>query len=78
MSGEELYPPHLLDHYGHPRNWGRLEQPDLSAGADVASCGDRMMLDLSLDHEDRIERVGWEGEGCLISMACASMFCEHI
>ena len=45
---------------------------------DVASCGDELFLDLALDEKGRVRRVGWEGEGCLISMACASIFSEHI
>ena len=48
MSHDDLYLPHILEHYGHPRNWGRLEGADLSAGADVASCGDELFIDIEL------------------------------
>ncbi|HHS96919.1 MAG TPA: SUF system NifU family Fe-S cluster assembly protein [Chloroflexi bacterium] len=74
----DLYREHILDHYANPRNWGRLESPDIAADADDPSCGDQVHLEIDLDSEGRVARVAFEGEGCIISMASASIFTEHI
>jgi nitrogen fixation NifU-like protein len=72
------YREHILDHYANPRNWGRLEDPDVVADADDPSCGDQVHIEIGLDAEGRVERVAFEGEGCLISMASASILSEHL
>ncbi|MGD1995969.1 MAG: iron-sulfur cluster assembly scaffold protein [Anaerolineae bacterium] len=74
----EVYREHILDHYANPRNWGRLERPDIVADADDPSCGDQVHMEIKLDPEGRVEKVAFEGEGCLISMASASIFTEHV
>ncbi len=74
----ELYREHILDHYANPRNYGRLEAPDIVADADNPSCGDQVRIELALDAEGRVAQVAFEGEGCMISMASASMFTEYI
>jgi nitrogen fixation NifU-like protein len=75
---DDLYRPHVLDHYAHPRNWGRLERPDIVADADDPSCGDQVHIEIALDAEGRVGRVAFEGEGCIVSMASASIFTERI
>ncbi len=74
----DLYREHILDHYANPRNWGRLEQPDIIADADDPSCGDQVHIEIGLDGERRVARVAFEGEGCMVSMASASMFSEYL
>ena len=74
----DLYRDHILDHYAHPRNWGRLERPDIVADTDNPSCGDRVHLEIALDAQGRVREVAFEGEGCMISMASASLFTEYI
>ncbi len=74
----DLYREHILDHYANPRNWGRLESPDIAADADDPSCGDQVHLEIDLDAEGRVAQVAFEGEGCIISMASASLFTEYI
>ncbi len=75
--GDDLYRPHILDHYGHPRNWGRLAHPDIVGDAEEPSCGDQVRIELALDAEGRVAQVGVEGEGCMISMAAASILGEY-
>ncbi len=75
---DDLYREHILDHYAHPRNWGRLENPDIVADADDPSCGDQVHLEIALDSAGRVEQVAFEGEGCMISMASASLLTEHL
>jgi nitrogen fixation NifU-like protein len=75
---ERLYRPHILDHYANPRNWGRLENADLVGDADVPSCGDQVHIEIRLDDAGVVREVAFEGEGCMISMAAASLLTEQI
>lgn len=72
-----LYREHILDHYGHPRNEGMLENPDISHERDNPVCGDKVRLDIELK-DGKVEEARFSGEGCVISMAAASMFTEEI
>ncbi len=74
---EDLYREHILDHYGNPRNKGRLDNPDISCERDNIVCGDVVRLDLRLE-DGRVSEVRFQGQGCIISMAAASMFTELI
>jgi nitrogen fixation NifU-like protein len=74
----DLYREHILDHYANPRNQGRLQSPNIVADADDPSCGDQVRIELALDSEGRVAEVAFEGEGCMISMASASIFTEYI
>ena len=74
---EDLYREHILDHYGNPRNQGMLDDADISCEWDNPVCGDRVRLDLRLD-DGRVSEVRFDGQGCMISMASASMFTEEI
>ena len=76
--GDKLYTPRILDHYAHPHNWGRLENPDVVADASNPSCGDQVRVEVALDSEGRVEKVAFEGEGCIVSMASTSIFTDHI
>ncbi|MCS7282937.1 MAG: iron-sulfur cluster assembly scaffold protein [Anaerolineae bacterium] len=74
----DFYREHILDHYAHPRNWGRLKNPDIVADSDDPSCGDQVHLELALDEGGRVSQVAFEGEGCMVSMASASIFTEYL
>jgi len=73
-----LYREEILDHYYSSRHRGRLDSPDLSADLDNPLCGDRIHIELELDAEGRIGRVRFDGHGCAISQAAASMLAEHV
>jgi len=73
----DLYRKQILDHYGHPRNEGALEEPDISCERDNPICGDCVRLDIRLEH-GRVSEARFTGQGCVISMASASMFTEAI
>ena len=75
---DDIYRELILDHYREPRNKGRLVPADISYEDDNPLCGDHIRLDLRLDKEGRIVKVAWDGEGCAISMASASMLSEEI
>jgi nitrogen fixation NifU-like protein len=73
----DLYRKQILDHYGHPRNEGTLEDSDISCERDNPICGDCVRLDISLEN-GRVSEARFTGQGCVISMASASMFTEEI
>lgn len=74
---DDLYRENVLDHYHNPRNKGRLEQPDISYKDSNPLCGDVVQIDISLE-EGRVKDVRFDGEGCAISLASASMLTEAI
>jgi nitrogen fixation NifU-like protein len=76
MSPEELrdlYQSVILDHSRKPRNHGELPPPCLHAHGDNPSCGDEIDLWVRLDDQNRIEDLKFNGQGCAISQASASM-----
>ena len=75
MDLKELYRDVIIDHNRRPRNFGRLEQPDAHAEGFNPLCGDRLDVYLQLDG-DRIRDVRFEGKGCAISVASASLMTE--
>jgi nitrogen fixation NifU-like protein len=75
---DDLYRENILDHYQNPRNFGELDDPDISFEDDNPLCGDVIRLDIKLDEEDRVSDIAFSGEGCAISQASASMLTEEI
>lgn len=73
----DLYQEVILDHNRSPRNFGVLEGADRVADGHNPLCGDRLRLYVKLDG-DRIERVMFEGSGCAISKASASLLTEAV
>lgn len=74
----DLYREQLLDHYHNPENFGVLDNADVDIEMDNPTCGDMIHLTARLDSAGRVAEVMFEGQGCVISMASASMFTEHV
>ena len=74
----DIYREVILDHAQHPRHPGVLEPADVDHEEHNPLCGDRLRLTLRLDENKRIVDVAWDGEGCAISQASASMLGEEI
>lgn len=74
---DELYREILLDHYRHPRHRGKLEAPTATAHGHNPLCGDEVDLSLRL-RGGELEEVAFQGQGCSISMASASMMAEEV
>jgi nitrogen fixation NifU-like protein len=74
---DELYQQVLLDHYRSPRHYGRPPGADREAEGFNPLCGDRVKLFVGLDGE-AIRALGFEGSGCAISTASASLLCEAL
>ena len=77
MSLEELYKEVILDHYRTPRNKGRIEPHDVALERNNPLCGDEIELFLRFDG-DTLEGISFEGKGCSISLASASMMTEKV
>ena len=77
MDLKELYRDVILDHNKRPRNFGRIEPADSHAEGHNPLCGDRLTVWLRI-RDDRIEDVRFEGKGCAISTASASLMTEAV
>jgi nitrogen fixation protein NifU and related proteins len=77
MDLRELYRDVIVDHNRHPRNFGRLEPADAHAEGVNPLCGDRLDLYVNLDGE-RLADLRFEGKGCAISVASASLMTEAL
>jgi nitrogen fixation protein NifU and related proteins len=77
MDLKELYRDVILDHNKRPRNFGRIEPSDSHADGHNPLCGDRLTVWLRLK-DDRIEDIRFEGKGCAISTASASLMTEAV
>ena len=75
---EDMYRELILDHARNRRNWVLLEPNDFDHEECNPLCGDSLRLTLRLDEGGRISEIGWDGEGCAISQASASMFGEEL
>ena len=75
---DNMYREQIIDLYENPLNYGVLESPDFSYEEDNPLCGDVIRISVELDNKDRIVDVKWEGEGCAISLASASLLTEEI
>jgi nitrogen fixation NifU-like protein len=77
MELNDLYRDVILDHNRTPRNFGPLERADASAEGFNPLCGDRLTLRLNLA-DDTIRDIRFEGQGCAISTASASLMTEAV
>lgn len=74
---DDIYMEEILDHYQDPRNYGTIEDADLSHEEGNPSCGDEVRIDIKLDG-DTIQDIKFSGKGCAISQASSSMLTERL
>ena len=74
---DDIYREIILDHYRNPRNKGKLSNADVSIHDNNPLCGDEIDIHLRVE-EDKIKDIKFEGRGCAISQASASMLTEMI
>ena len=75
---QDLYRELILDHAKSPRNFRRLDNATHSAEGINPLCGDKLRLYLVVDANANVAEVGFEGSGCAISMASASLLTETV
>lgn len=72
-----LYSDILLDHFRRPRNYGSLDEPDISNEQFNPLCGDRIRLELKLE-QSKVNEVRFKGDACAICTAATSLLTELI
>jgi nitrogen fixation NifU-like protein len=75
---DDLYREEILQHYKRPHNWGPMEAPDLVAEDHNPLCGDTLKVMLKVGDDGLVEEVRFEGHGCAISQASASMASDEV
>src|SRR5699024_5256278 len=76
---DQLYRAVILDHSKTPRHKGKLDQVDAVMELRNPTCGDEIQVQIKLDkNKERVEDVAFDGQGCTISMASASMMTQAI
>lgn len=77
MSDDEIYQEHILDHYEDPYHRGGCDRCTHRHEDDNPLCGDVVRMELQIDERGAIRQVYFDGDGCCISQAAASMLVEH-
>jgi len=77
MDREELMS-FILDHYESPRNHGSLDNPDAYYEGGNPGCGDIVKMYLKINGENVINEIKFDGEGCILSQAGASIITENV
>ena len=75
---KSLYQEIILEHYRKPRNFGPLDGAGLEASGHNPLCGDRIKVSLVLDQDQKVSKIAFEGAGCAISTASASLMTEAV
>ena len=77
MGSADIYREIILDYYRNPRNYGKIDSPDITIRDSNPLCGDEIEINVKFDG-DKIKDVKFTGKGCAISQASASMLTEMI
>lgn len=78
MSLDDLYNDHILDHFESPYHKGHCPGATCRHSDRNPICGDQLSLEVRLGDDQRIEEAWFDGKGCAISQAAASILCEAI
>ncbi len=74
---DEIYQENILDHYKNPRNKGKVENPTYKASDINPFCGDKLEMTLKVKGT-KIQDICFDGQGCAISLASASILTETV
>lgn len=75
---DDIYLQHILEHYKSPQNKGVLANATHSAQGSNPLCGDDLTIYLTVDNEGKVNKAAFDGDGCAISVAGASMLTEAL
>ncbi len=78
MAFDDLYQEIILDHYRNPRNAAKLDQVPDTAVHENPTCGDSLKLVARVNADGIVEEILFDGKGCAISMASASIMTEEL
>lgn len=74
----DMYRQRILDHYRDPQNYGTIDDADVTYEDVNPSCGDEIQMYAVVDEDDEIVDVKFDGQGCAISQASASLLTEKV
>ena len=75
---DQLYREYILEHYKRPHHHGTLERADMEAHDLNPLCGDEITFQIALGGDGRVADVAFDGHGCAISQASASMLSDEL
>ena len=78
MDLKDLYQEIILDHRKNPRNLGKFDNYNKDAKGNNPLCGDNVHVYLRLNENKKVEDIAFEGHGCAISMASASIMTDMV
>ena len=78
MDLKDLYQEIILDHGKNPRNLGKFDNYNKDAKGNNPLCGDKVHVYLRLNENKKVEDIAFEGHGCAISMASASIMTDMV
>ena len=77
MGSADIYREIILDYYRNPRNFGKIDTPDITIRDSNPLCGDEIEIHVKFDG-DKVKDIKFTGKGCAISQASASMLTEMV
>lgn len=75
---DDPYEDHIMDNFESPYHKGHLPNPTCSHSDRNPICGDQVTVELLVDQQNRVQEAYFDGEGCAISQAAASILCREI
>jgi nitrogen fixation NifU-like protein len=78
MFDRQAYIENIQDHYDNPRHHGHMDDASVSIKGGNPGCGDIVTVYLKLDENEKVSDYSFEGEGCTISQAAASMLGDYV
>lgn len=78
LSDRDSFEIDVIEHYEDPYHRGPLEGWTHACEAEIPICGDSIRIELRMTAKGEVEEAGFDGDGCLISQASASMLVEHV
>lgn len=68
----------ILEHYEDPQNYGKINRPDIVQSGGNPDCGDIITIYIKIGDDNTINEISFEGKGCTISQAAASMITDIV
>lgn len=75
---DDLYKEIILEHYRHPKNFGNMSNASASFSLTNEFCGDEISMEINVIKAGVIKDIKFQGQGCAISLASASLLTEHV
>ena len=77
-SKSDIYTDQIMFYWKHPKNKGKINRPTFESSENIPLCGDKLTLQVLLDSRDRVQDIRWDGQGCAISQASASILTQMV